>query len=228
MGPPRSGNRERSESAPHVRAMLFCAMLEAATQAVDAHFPTRPPLTSANRLRAIWKGRASLFPFFYRRRERERRTLSDPPSASEAEASSVSQTAFEFLDERRRQMGVHDLFGGDDFLELAVEVEGRPTHPLRLQNVIADATISPELAPQFEGSAQGAVVLGFPLRSIGEPVRLSRRETEGANGQVELCGPSPRPRTDPPPSPAAEGLRCRREADPVVRGTRSAPHRVVV
>jgi hypothetical protein len=46
-------------------------------------------------------------------------------------------------------MGVDDLLGAEDFLELSVI--GRPAHPFRLGHILAYATISPELATQLEG-----------------------------------------------------------------------------
>ena len=65
-------------------------------------------------------------------------------------------------------MGVDDLLGGEDFLELSVV--GRLAHPFRLGHIVAYATISPELAPQLEGATQRPVVWGFPLRAIGARV----------------------------------------------------------
>ena len=59
------------------------------------------------------------------------------------EARSAFQTVAEFLDERQH-MGVHDLFGGGDFLKPAAI--GWPAHPLRLGDVVP-ATISAELLP---------------------------------------------------------------------------------
>ncbi len=65
-------------------------------------------------------------------------------------------------------MGVDDLLGGEDFLELSIV--GRPAHPLRLGNVVTDSAVRPELAPQLEGAPQRPVVRGFTLRAIGKPV----------------------------------------------------------
>src|SRR5208337_3716733 len=104
-----------------------------------------------------------------------------------------------------QQMGVNDLFGGGDFLELAFV--GRPAHPLRLGDVIADAFIRSELSPKLESAAQRPVMSHFALALVGEAIGLARREGEGAVGQVEFRRSPSRPRADKPPPPATEGLR---------------------
>jgi hypothetical protein len=67
------------------------------------------------------------------------------------EPASSSRTALELLDEPQ-QMGVDDLLGGGDFLELPIV--GRPAHPLRLGHIVADAAVRPELAPKARRSAR--------------------------------------------------------------------------
>ena len=112
-------------------------------------------------------------------------------------------------------MRVDDLLGGEDFIE--PPIVGAQAHPFRLGDIIADAAVRPELAPQLEGAPKRPVVSGFALRSIGEPVGLARREGEGAVWQVELRRPPPCPRAHEPPPPAAQGLGRRLELDPVIR-----------
>ena len=85
-------------------------------------------------------------------------------------------------------MRVDDLLGGADFRELPVV--GSPAHPLRLRNVVADAAVRSKLAPQLEGAPQRPVMSRFALALVGEPIRLGRREGEGAVGQVEFVLPA--------------------------------------
>jgi hypothetical protein len=75
-------------------------------------------------------------------------------------------------------VGVYDLFGGEDFLELTVV--GSPAHPLGFCDVIPDAAGRSELAPQLEGTPQSPFMGRFALAGVCEPVSLARGEGEGA------------------------------------------------
>jgi hypothetical protein len=61
------------------------------------------------------------------------------------------------------QVGVDDLLGDSDFLELAVI--GWPSHPLRFGDVVADAAGRSELAPELESTSQSPVRVGLPAAS---------------------------------------------------------------
>src|SRR5271166_1503127 len=128
-------------------------------------------------------------------------------------AGSSSQT-LELLDEPQ-QMRVDDFLGGEDFLELPVV--GSPAHPLWLGDIVADAAVRPELASQLEGAPQRPVMSRFALAAVGKPIRLARREGEGAVGQVEFRRSPSGPRADEPPPPPAERLGRGLKLDPVIR-----------
>jgi hypothetical protein len=101
--------------------------------------------------------------------------LQAPLRSGRRRAGSSPQAGIELV-EKGRQLGVDDLLGTGDFLKLTVV--GWPAHPFWFGDVVANATIRSELAPQLESTAQGSIVRRSALAVVGEPVArevISRR-----------------------------------------------------
>jgi hypothetical protein len=82
--------------------------------------------------------------------------------------------------EQQDSVGADNVLCGFDLCHGALE--GGLVHALGLEDVLADATIIAEAAPELEGLREGSVAWTLALRAVTEVVSLTRGEGVGAIG----------------------------------------------